>query len=53
MQSHVRAKFVKTVGFSIRPFCVKRKTSLHFGGGEDAEMYTVYHSIVSTLRIQE
>lgn len=38
---------------SIRPFCAKRKTSLHFGSDAGAEMSAVYHSIVSTLRMQE
>ena len=35
---------------SIRPFCTKRKTSLHFGSDEGAKMSAVYHSIVSTER---
>ena len=40
------------VEWSIRPFCTKRKTSLHFGSDEGAKMSAVYHSIVSTVRLK-
>ena len=35
-----------------RPFTTKRKNSLHFGSDEAAEIAAVYHSIISTVKLQ-
>ena len=37
---------------AIRPFTTKRKNSLHFGSNEEAEIAAVYHSIISTVKLQ-
>lgn len=34
------------------PFTTKRKYSLHFGSDEGAEIATVYHSIIGTVKLQ-
>ena len=37
---------------AVRPFTTKRKNSLHFGSDEGAEIAAVYHSIISTVKLQ-
>lgn len=37
---------------AIRPFTTKRKNSLHFGSDEETEIAAVYHSIISTVKLQ-
>ena len=37
---------------AIRPFCTKRKSAQHFGSVEGTKMSAVYHSIVSTVRLE-
>ncbi len=37
---------------AVRPFTIKRKNSLHFGSDEGAEIASVYHSIISTVKLQ-
>ena len=37
---------------AVRPFTTKRKNSLHFGSDEGAEIVAVYHSIISTVKLQ-
>lgn len=37
---------------AVRPFTTKRKNSLHFGCDEEAEIAAVYHSIISTVKLQ-
>lgn len=37
---------------AVHPFTTKRKNSLHFGSNEDAEIAAVYHSIISTVKLQ-
>lgn len=37
---------------TVRPFTTKRKNSLHFGSDEGAEIAAVYHSIISTVKLQ-
>ena len=37
---------------AVRPFTTKRKNSLHFGSDEGAEIAAVYHSMISTVKLQ-
>ena len=37
---------------AVRPFTTQRKNSLHFGSDEGAEIAAVYHSIISTVKLQ-
>lgn len=37
---------------AVRPFTTKRKSSLHFGSDEGAELAAVYHSIISMVKLQ-
>ena len=37
---------------AVRPFTTHRKNSLHFGSDEGAEIAAVYHSIISTVKLQ-
>ena len=37
---------------AVRPFTTKRKNPLHLGSDEGAEIATVYHSIISTVKLQ-
>ena len=37
---------------AVRPFTTKRKNLLHFGSDEGAEIAAVYHSIISTVKLQ-
>lgn len=37
---------------AVRPFTTKRKNSLHFSSDEGAEIAAVYHSIISTVKLQ-
>lgn len=37
---------------AVRPFTTKRKNFLHFGSDEGAEIAAVYHSIISTVKLQ-
>ena len=37
---------------SIRPLTIQRNSMLHFGSDEGAEMAAIYHSIISTVKLQ-
>ena len=37
---------------AVGPFTIKRKNSLHFGSDKGAEIAAVYHSIISTVKLQ-